>query len=141
MKKLFEVFLSFFGFGYSPVAPGTVGSLAALFLVYIFAVSPHPLISLSLSFFLIFVAALFVINLYFEEFKPTKHDPGWIVIDEVLGILLCFMIIWGMQGVHSHLILVLSIGFATFRFFDIVKVRLLVFLIKDNRLMILFLMT
>jgi phosphatidylglycerophosphatase A len=45
-----------------------------------------------------------------------SHDPQWIVIDEVLGMTTAWLFI------QNHNLLHLSILFALFRFFDIVKI-------------------
>ena len=44
-----------------------------------------------------------------------RHDPGEIVLDEVCGCLITF------YGIHSCSWLILGVGFALFRFFDIFK--------------------
>ena len=48
--------------------------------------------------------------------KYQLHDPGWIVIDEVLGIAVTWLFIAGYTWLDYLLI------FAFFRFFDIVKI-------------------
>ncbi len=75
-------FLSFFGTGFSPKAPGTVGSLATIPLILLLAY-------LKLSFFsvLIFTIVLFIISCFIADYAQKKEnvqDPGWIVIDEVI---------------------------------------------------------
>lgn len=44
------------------------------------------------------------------------HDPGWIVIDEVLGMTVAWLFI------QSHNLKQLALLFVLFRFFDIVKI-------------------
>lgn len=78
-----------FGCGYSPVAPGTVGSLAGLLLYlglgrYSFAAN------------LVFVVVLFAAGVYIcgaaeKAFKRT--DPGEIVLDEIHGMVLALSLL------------------------------------------------
>ena len=108
---------TFFGVGFSPVAPGTVGSLAALPLAF------------SLLHMEVFSATLIVIGLYFLglwsanhlEKVSGQHDAQIIVIDEVVGLCLSALLLgWCFLGaVDPYLLLLLS--FLSFRLFDVVK--------------------
>ena len=104
--------LSWGGVGYFPKAPGTMGSLATLPLI--FAMS-YLKFSVNLSFTLI----LLVVSIICAEKVQNKlqvFDPGWIVVDEVLGMLTAwlFIPIWNWRYALSL--------FLIFRFFDIVKI-------------------
>ena len=97
------------GVGFSPILPGTLGSLVGLFL-YLFAFR---------SFFLYGVATFFLFGLgllasHAALKTTTEKDPSWIVIDETLGMMISFFQI-------PPRIPLLVIGFALFRFFDSVK--------------------
>lgn len=101
---------TFFGAGRSPKAPGTVGSLAALPFAYALWQLPSTLAWL-------IVAFTFAIGVWASEISIRDsgvQDPGWIVIDEVVGIFiatcLCSTSLWGYAG-----------AFALFRIFDIGK--------------------
>lgn len=101
--------------GLSPKAPGTVGSLCALPLAWI--------LSETIGALGIFIAAciLFVIGEYATRIvlsdKKNGQDPGFVVIDEVVGQLLTFVFIANFHPTLYFYIL----GFAFFRFFDILK--------------------
>ncbi len=108
--------VTFFGTGTFPKMPGTYGSLAAAIIAY-------PLSTLSFRFlFLILSVALFFIAIPFvnKAMRDSKvHDPGWIVIDEVVGVWVALAFVppeWIYQNPW-----VLLIAFAAFRFFDILK--------------------
>lgn len=107
------LWLSWFGSGLSPIAPGTIGSIAAIPLLYL-------LDSLHLSFWFI-VGLLFFATLgtclLTEHIQKEfgLHDPQWIVIDEVLGMLLTWLFVLKVD------FLSLTIVFVSFRFFDIIK--------------------
>jgi phosphatidylglycerophosphatase A len=96
--------------GYSPVAPGTAGSLAALL--------PCGLLSLlPLSVSSIFLIAFIVLAVWAAELAEGilgQNDPGCIVIDEFAGMMITLI------GIHFTWQSVLS-GFIIFRIMDILK--------------------
>ncbi len=111
MRRL-AVFICSFGYiGFFPFAPGTVGSAAgvAVYLAARHAAIPYlePLL----------IAGLLVAGIVFtgpceEDLRCT--DPGPIVIDEVMGMLITvFMIPVGWGG--------LLLGFLLFRALDVAK--------------------
>jgi len=103
-----------FGVGYLPLAPGTWGSLAALvLLILIYQVSaPYPLAVHIVMTILLFPLAWVSSDRAARDFG--NDDPDVVVIDEIFGLCLC--LIW-VPVVSYYWI----IGFALFRFFDIVK--------------------
>jgi len=112
MMRRAAVFICSFGYvGFFPFAPGTIGSAAgvAVHLATRSLTVPH------LDLFLI--AALFVAGVVFT--RPCEEDlqctdPGPIVIDEVMGMLITVLMIpVGWAG--------LLLGFLLFRALDIVK--------------------
>lgn len=108
-------FLSFFGTGYSPKAPGTVGSFATIPLLYGFY-----LLKLDLWVYLLITAALTVIACFVTERIQKQrglHDPGWIVIDEVLGM----MVTWSFCYLQFDFYTITAV-FIIFRVFDIFKI-------------------
>jgi phosphatidylglycerophosphatase A len=108
------LFLSWFFTGKSPKAPGTVGSLATIPLFYLLHYLHFNIYSL-----LAFTGALYIAAILITQSVQKKyhlHDPQWIVIDEVIGMLITWAFV--MNTVPHHLFLV----FAVFRFFDIIKV-------------------
>lgn len=97
--------------GYVPIAPGTVGSAAGL-VVYLLAWwSGSPLVEMLL------IAALFAAGVWAGTTAERFFggiDPGPVVIDEVVGMLITLAFIpvsW--SGALA--------GFVLFRIFDVVK--------------------
>lgn len=113
-RRLDILFLSFFGVGFLPWAPGTWGTLATL--PFLYAIGKfHPPFFL----FIPFITIMTIISSFIAESVQQKfklHDPQFIVIDEVLGMSTAWLFI----GTHSlpHLLLL----FILFRIFDIVKI-------------------
>ena len=108
---------TFFGFGLSPVAPGTVGSLAALPLAYF-------LLSVPVGQAMLVIGALFLMGVWASnaiEAALEQHDASLIVIDEVVGqcLVVTLLDVFLRGAVDTTLLLLLS--FIGFRLFDIVK--------------------
>ncbi|MCP3869558.1 MAG: phosphatidylglycerophosphatase A [Gammaproteobacteria bacterium] len=98
------------GSGASPVAPGTVGTIAALPLYFL-------LRPLAPSVYLLLVAGLFLLGIWLCSLASRDlgiHDPGAIVWDEWVGLLVTLWLI--PEGVWW-----LLAGFVLFRIFDILK--------------------
>jgi len=96
--------------GHSPVAPGTAGSLVGLLLFW-------PLQGLSLSGMAASLVFLFVLGWWSAGRLARRlgdHDPGMVVIDEVLGV---FVALIGLPFTPW----VVVFGFLLFRLFDVVK--------------------
>ncbi len=108
---------TFFGSGLSPVAPGTVGSLAALPLAYILL--SVPLWQATLVIGLLFLVGVWASNTV--EAALEQHDASLIVIDEVVGqcLVVTLLDIFLRGAVDTNLLLLLS--FMGFRLFDVVK--------------------
>lgn len=108
-KKLVKVIATFFYIGYLPLMPGTWGSLGGA-LIY-FLVRHNTYLFLSV------LAALFCAGFYVggraEDIFGQKDDKR-IVIDEVCGMLLLYLLI-----PPSRLYII--IGFILFRLFDVLK--------------------
>jgi len=110
--RRFALFLaSNAGLGYSPVAPGTVGTLAGIPVFYLLAPLPAPLFALTWVglLFLAFWAAGTAGRIY------GVVDDGRIVIDELVGYLVTVAFLpfsWTTA----------ALGFLLFRFFDITKI-------------------
>lgn len=106
------------GVGYSPVAPGTVGSALGIVLIVLFS-HFNFMGAQRLLFYLIVVGIISAVGTLAasraEQLFGVK-DPPQVVIDEVVGQLLTF----GLLFRHPQPGL-LVVGFILFRFFDIVK--------------------
>lgn len=114
LKRLDILFLSFFGVGFLPKAPGTWGTLATLPFLYTIGRFNPPYI-----FFIPFLIIMTLISSYVADIVQKKfnlHDPQFIVIDEVIGMTTAWLFI------QNHNLSHLLVLFVLFRFFDIVKI-------------------
>ena len=97
------------GVGYAPVAPGTFGSAAGLLLWYLLPASP---IAQAVA-----IAVIIVVGSWsgtVAEHHFGRSDPGYVVIDEVAGMLVTlFLVPVGWAGA--------LLAFLLFRLSDIVK--------------------
>ncbi len=111
MTRLAVLIASFGYTGYFPVAPGTAGSAAALVLYVVVRWSASPLLE---TLVLAAVALVGTWSASVAERHFGTTDPGQIVIDEVLGMLMTIAFL----PLHWTGIVV---GFLIFRILDIVK--------------------
>ncbi|MBI1869957.1 MAG: phosphatidylglycerophosphatase A [Chlamydiae bacterium] len=111
-KKLVLLFSSFFYIGFSPIAPGTVGTLGGVGLYLLFRFL-HIGRCEEILFLLILLPIGIWISGLAEEILKEK-DPGPVVIDEVIGFLVTML--WIPFSWFS-----LIAGFLLNRFFDIWK--------------------
>ena len=116
-----KLFLTFFGAGLSPKAPGTVGTLASLpvglFVLYYFGMETLFMLTLAIT-----VIGIFEINKY--EKVTGIHDHQQIVIDEAAGMWLSLMIAISTAITMNYPyaeILAVIFSFTAFRLFDIWK--------------------
>ena len=110
MDRLFMGLATGFGVGYLPKAPGTWGSLLALplhFFLRQLAPAHYALALVSIFFIAVITAGQ-------AEKIMDRKDPGVVVIDEVIGMLITLI-----AAPDNPLIWLL--GFALFRLFDIFK--------------------
>lgn len=101
--------------GKSPICPGTVGSFCTLPLV--FAIYSYGIIGILLTAFICFILGLFATKQILKT--QDNPDPGFVVIDEVVGQTLTFV---GVAHLFTLSWSMLLVGFLLFRFFDIVKI-------------------
>lgn len=102
--------------GYSPLAPGTMGSLV-IALVF-FLLPPYLTIALQVSLLVI----LFAVAVWsaqqmaaaHRQATPGKIDPQEVVIDEVIGMAVALAFV----PLRLHTI---ALGFLLFRIFDVAK--------------------
>ncbi len=116
-----KLFLTFFGAGLSPKAPGTAGTLASLpvglFILYYFGMETLFMLTLAIT-----VIGIFEINKY--EKATGIHDHQQIVIDEAVGMWLSLMIAMSTAITVTYPyaeLLAVIFSFAAFRLFDIWK--------------------
>ena len=109
---------SWFGSGFAPKAPGTVGSLAALPLIWpLLYFSPLWLVAVVTIF--LFLAGTWAAGVAGQAWGKVDH--GSIVIDEVVGMILAVSIPFYLLGQWADLPTVAAVSFVTFRCFDIAK--------------------
>ena len=109
LDRIAVLIATVFGAGYSPFAPGTVGSAVTVALLW--------LIPFSRAGLLLFLVAVVVVGTWAAhraERAIGGKDPGAIVIDEVAGMTLS-VIAFPLTPA------VLLAGFVLFRVFDVVK--------------------
>jgi phosphatidylglycerophosphatase A len=99
-----------FGSGLIKVTPGTFGSLVALVLVVLF--KEFGSFVYNAFTFVISITSIWICDVASKHFD--NKDPKEIVLDEIVGIFICFLFI---EPTNTNLLL----GFILFRFFDIVK--------------------
>ncbi len=98
--------------GCSPVAPGTVGTLAGVGIAWSLRGSDNFLVWI-----LLICALLYLLGRALGPWTESHlgKDPGCFVLDEVIGYLIT--VLW-VQGPST---LTLVVAFALFRFFDVLK--------------------
>ncbi len=110
--KALSVFVASFGYvGFFPIAPGTAGSLAALALFALIKWAGMPAIEIAA------IVAVFAIGVWAAhgtEIAMGRKDPGVVVIDEVLGMLITLALL-------PLSLLGIALGFLLFRVLDVVK--------------------
>lgn len=106
------VFLATAGYcGYFPIAPGTVGSAAGLIVYLLVWWAGSPIVEIGL------IAAIFAAGTWAATHAERFFggiDPGAVVIDEVVGMLitLAFVPVGWSEALA---------GFVLFRIFDVIK--------------------
>ena len=116
-----RLFLTFFGAGLSPKAPGTVGTIASLpvGLAILYYLGMDTLLLVT---FVITVIGVIEINKY--EKSTGIHDHQQIVIDEAVGVWIALAMASSTATTLSYSyvdILAIALSFLTFRLFDIWK--------------------
>lgn len=103
--------------GYLTKMPGTIGSLFGILFYYLF------LYDAKISIYFIVTAVFLYLGIKFcseAQLRMQKHDPSEIIFDEFAVIPLVFAGLRPLMDEYS-VWLILALGFALFRFFDIVK--------------------
>ena len=111
MRRL-ALFIATFGYvGYVPVAPGTFGSAAGLAVFFAVRATGSTVVEL------VVILALFALGIWsgtVAEHHFGGTDPGPIVLDEVVGMLLTlFLLPVTLRGA--------LVGFVVFRILDVIK--------------------
>jgi phosphatidylglycerophosphatase A len=110
MNRFFLFFATGFGVGYSPIAPGTLGTLIAIPIYFFLSTIPSPFYGITLT-------AFFFLSIWISEKAEIffgKKDDQRIVIDEIIGFLISML--WVPKTIRF-----IAMGFFLFRVFDILK--------------------
>lgn len=106
------LFISTFGYlGYAPVAPGTFGSAAGLAVFYVVRSADSVAAELAA------IAVLFALGVWAGTVAERHFggiDPGPVVLDEVVGMLITLCLL-PVNGVGAF------VGFLLFRILDVLK--------------------
>ena len=106
-----------FGTGFSPVAPGTAGSLLASS-IYIVLINPLITSFLDYFYFIFFLFISFFIGIFAHDTVVGEDkDPSYFVWDEFLGMwITCLPIV-----LFEQKLFFLMLSFLVFRILDIIK--------------------
>ena len=99
-----------FGIGYLPFAPGTWATVAGVAIAYYLG---NSLFVYTVLLFVLLVLGIMTSGLL--EKQLGQKDPGIVVIDEVVGVMIA---LWGLPLIWS----VMISGFFLFRAFDMFKI-------------------
>lgn len=111
-RWLNKAFVSFLGIGFIRPASATFGSLAAALVLY----WSWPDIAFEIK--LLLITVLFLVGCWIcdqVERDEKKHDPHYIVIDEVVGMMITTIFL-------PHVWWQWLLGFFFFRIFDVFKI-------------------
>jgi phosphatidylglycerophosphatase A len=116
-----RLLVTFFYAGLSPVAPGTVGSLAAsasLYLIFVLVAPSFTEWQLLLGAGLLLACVVCVALGGWAVDHYQRKDPQMVVVDEVAGICLSnlFLPLGGAHGIGT-----IAAAFIAFRIFDVIK--------------------
>ena len=117
MNKIITIFPTLFGIGYSPIVPGTIGSIFSIIFLY-FLIKFVSFSFLIIIFLIIFFTSLILIEKYSNLLK--NHDSPTIVLDEFLGIFLIILFYDYLKFSNDFIMFLLIL--ILFRFFDIIKI-------------------
>jgi len=110
MNRFLLLLATGFGAGFSPVVPGTAGTIVAVPIYYFLSHILSPAYEITL-------VAFFFLSVFVSEKAEQywgKKDDRRIVIDEIMGFFITML--W----VPKTALMIIA-GFLLFRFFDIVK--------------------
>ena len=113
MNILAKYLVTLFGIGFIPFAPGTLGSICAIFVWYL-SITFLNIYFFYLILILVFLSSFILVDIYIK-FKKNE-DPSEVIIDEFIGQSLPLIFL-----LHFNIFEVL-LAFCAFRFFDIYKI-------------------
>ena len=112
------------GFGYSPIIPGTFGTLPSVVLFILIARYVTPdLQTLVIATVLILACLLSILLAPWAERQWGRKDPRRFVLDEVAGYFLTVLLVWPFVAIQEpkSIMVFAGMAFVATRFFDIVK--------------------
>ena len=109
-EKFIRILSAGFGSGFSPLVPGTAGTVVGIPLYWLFSFFPWPIWLISI---LAFTCLAWYVSDEAERLFGRKDAPC-IVIDEIAGLQWTLFLV---TPTVSHV----ALGFVLFRLFDIVK--------------------
>ena len=109
-EKFIRILSAGFGSGFSPLVPGTAGTVVGIPLYWLFSFFPWPIWLISI---LAFTCLAWYVSDEAERLFGRKDAPC-IVIDEIAGLQWTIFLV---TPTVSHV----ALGFVLFRLFDIVK--------------------
>ena len=117
--KIYKLIASGLGTGYTPIAPGTAGSILGILVFYFFNFVLNKLefqqpFILILNFVVIIIVLLIGVFSIKIVHQRWQHDASQIVIDEIVGVWIAVFAFPFQWQYYLY-------GFILFRFFDIVK--------------------
>jgi phosphatidylglycerophosphatase A len=123
IKKLNSIFVTMFSLGRIGFVPGTFGSLATVIFLFVC----FHILNLSSNIILIILVIVFAysfiaIKNYTEN--DENKDPGEIIIDEFIGQAIpiyLYEISHGTEKTMNQALIIYTVCFVLFRFFDILK--------------------
>jgi phosphatidylglycerophosphatase A len=113
MNRLKLAFVSFGFLGLSPVAPGTAGTLGGVALACLLGRTQHYLFWTVVACALLYAGGR-ALGAWAERYAGGK-DPGFFVVDEVIGYLIT------LAWTSGPSVLALVVAFFLFRFLDVFK--------------------
>ncbi len=114
-----QLIITFFYTGLFPIAPGTVGSIAASLVLFVFLKFDAPTYAHWQWFLIVFLLAACFFSVALGKWAVRHYhrkDPQMFVLDEVAGICLTNLYLPGNPGWKS-----IAIALVAFRIFDILK--------------------
>lgn len=109
MKFFSNLISTFFYLGRLPKAPGTWGSLGALF---VWSFIPESILFRLIVLIITIIVGFFACEITLNQ--AIDSDPSYIVIDEVVGLWITLLFV-------PKTVFLFTLGFILFRVFDILK--------------------
>ena len=117
--KIYKLIASGLGTGYTPIAPGTAGSLLGVLVLYflnfvLYKLEFQQSLILGLNLIVIIIVLLAGVFSIKKVHQIWQHDASQIVIDEIVGVWIAVFALPFQWQYYLY-------GFILFRFFDIAK--------------------